>query len=91
MYLLGCLRGIHVGRLGDNNGNFGVMLSTTLVRVFEESRSFLIPEDTMAFTSIEIPDKFTTIKNDQVRVQNWSFSINIMDTSRAESILSGDG
>jgi hypothetical protein len=45
----------------------------------------------MAFTSIEIPDKFTTIKNDQVRVQNWSFSINIMDTSRAESILSGDG
>ena len=62
VYLLGCLRGIHVGRLDHNNGNFGVRLATIVDRIFIEPRSFFVPDDNMAFTSIQIPDQITTIK-----------------------------
>jgi hypothetical protein len=79
VFLLGKLRGIHVGKLGKNNGNFDVRLSTIVNRVFIEPRSFLLPKDNMVFTSIEIPDQITTIKNDKLQPQQMREFINDND------------
>ena len=87
VFLLGHLRGIHVGKLGKNNGNFDVRLSTIVNRVFIEPRAFLLPQDNFVFTSIEIPDRITTIKNEKLQPQQMRDSIiNDEDIQTTESI-----